>query len=100
GEGDGGVAHAVREAPFVVVPGQDAHEGAFHDLGLVHVEDRRTGIVVQVGRDQLLVSIPEDVLELAFGRGNDGLVDLGDRGGAAGHELEIHHRNVWGRYPD
>ena len=37
--GDGGVAHAVGEAPLVVVPGQDAHERAVHDLGLVEVED-------------------------------------------------------------
>ena len=34
----GGVDHAVREAPFVVVPGHHPHQCAVHDLGLVHVE--------------------------------------------------------------
>ena len=39
--GDGGIRHAVREAPFVIVPGQHADEGAVHHLGLVHVEGGR-----------------------------------------------------------
>ena len=54
-EGDRGVGHAAREAPLVVVPGHDAHEGAVQHLGLVHVEDRGVRVVVEVGRDQLLV---------------------------------------------
>ncbi len=37
---DGRVGHAVGEAPLVVVPGHHPHQGAIHDLGLVHVEDR------------------------------------------------------------
>ena len=39
-ECDGRVRHTVGEAPLVVVPGQDAHELAFHDLRLVDREDR------------------------------------------------------------
>ena len=35
---DGGVAHTVGEAPLVVVPGEDTHEGAVDHLGLVEVE--------------------------------------------------------------
>src|SRR5205814_7596756 len=51
GHGGGSVGHAVGEAPFVVVPAHDAHQRAVHDLGLVHVEDRGMGIVVEVDRD-------------------------------------------------
>ena len=47
--GDGGVGHAVREAPLVVVPGQDTDQIAVDDLGLVQGEDRRMRIVVEVG---------------------------------------------------
>ena len=43
-----GVDHAVGKAPLVVVPRHHAHERAVHDLGLVHVEDRRVRIVVEV----------------------------------------------------
>jgi hypothetical protein len=34
------VAHPVREAPFVVIPRQDAHHIAVQNLGLVQMEDR------------------------------------------------------------
>src|SRR5689334_4916647 len=46
--GDGGVAHAVREAPLVVVPGDNADKGAGDHLGLVEGDDRRARIVVEV----------------------------------------------------
>src|SRR5687768_8775066 len=51
GEGDGGVGHAVGEAPFIVVPGEHPHQRAVYHLGLVHVEGGRIGIVVEVDRD-------------------------------------------------
>src|SRR5665213_1703384 len=47
----GGVRHAVGEAPLIVIPRHHAHEGAVHDLGLVHVEDRGARMVVEVERD-------------------------------------------------
>ena len=46
--GNGRVGHAVREAPFIVVPGQDADEVAVDHLGLVHVEDRGMAVVVEI----------------------------------------------------
>src|SRR4051812_9891229 len=48
--GAGGVGHAVGEAPLIVIPAHDPDEGAIHDLGLVHVEDRGMRIVVEVDR--------------------------------------------------
>src|SRR5882757_1583588 len=48
---DGGVGHAVGEAPLVVVPGDDADEGAAQDLGLVDAKGRRVRVMVEVGRD-------------------------------------------------
>src|SRR5665213_3470048 len=46
----GDLDHAVREAPLVVVPGQDAAEALAHDGGLRQVEGRAVGIVVKVAR--------------------------------------------------
>ena len=37
---DGRIGHAVREAPFVVVPRQHADEAAVDDLGLIEMENR------------------------------------------------------------
>ena len=61
---DGGVGHAVREAPFIVVPAHHAHEIAVHHLGLIEREARRRRIVVEVDRDQRRVDDVEDALEL------------------------------------
>jgi hypothetical protein len=58
----GGVGHAVREAPFVVVPGHHAHQRAVEHLGLVHVEDRGVRVVVEVDGD-VLVGVAEHALE-------------------------------------
>ena len=63
--GNGRVAHPVGEAPLIVVPGQDAHQGAFDHLGLVHVEGRGIGVVVEVDGDIGLQGVAEDALELA-----------------------------------
>ena len=76
------------------------HEGAVHDLGLVHVEDRRMRVVVEVRRHQLLLGVAEDALELALRRCPDRAVDLLDAGRALRHELEVHDRHVRRRHPD
>jgi hypothetical protein len=60
---DGGVGHAVGEAPLVVVPGQHRHHRTVHDLGLVHVEDRRVRIVVEVDGDVLVFGVAENAFE-------------------------------------
>ena len=39
--GDGGVGHAVGEAPFIVVPREHRHEGAVENLGLVDARRSR-----------------------------------------------------------
>src|SRR5205807_7193080 len=44
----GDLDHAVREAPFVVVPGQDTHKGLVEHLGLGHVEGRAVRVVVEI----------------------------------------------------
>lgn len=100
GEGDCRVGHAVGEAPFVVVPGEDTDEVAFHDLGLVEREDRRVAVVVEVAGDERLGSVAEDALQLAVGSSLDGVVDLFDRGVLLGDELEVDDRDVRGRNAD
>ena len=44
------IGHAVREAPLIVIPGEDRHEIAIHYLSLVHVEDRGMRVMVEVDR--------------------------------------------------
>ncbi|ENN87327.1 hypothetical protein RHSP_26257 [Rhizobium freirei PRF 81] len=100
GEGNGRVGHAAGEAPFVVVPGQDAHEVAFHDLGLVAREDRRVAVMVEVAGNQRLVGVAEDALQLAVRCSLDGFVDFADRRCLLGHELEIDNRDVRGGNAD
>ena len=65
-EGDGGVGHAVREAPFIVVPGQHRHEIAVHHLGLVERDDRGMRVVVEVDRHVRMMGEGEDALQLAL----------------------------------
>src|SRR5262245_8062470 len=72
--GDGGVAHAVGEAPLVVVPAHDPHEGATLDLGLVHVEHRGMRVMVEVGRHVRRIGPAQDALELVAGSAPDGVV--------------------------
>src|SRR3954451_17045330 len=88
------IGHSVREAPFVVVPRHHAHERAVHHLGLVHVERGRMRIVIEVDRDVRMNGVAEDALELLFGGALHRVVDLVDRGGTPGHDLEIDHRDV------
>src|SRR5271166_3561541 len=97
---DGGVGHAVREAPFVVVPGQDAHEGSVDDPGLVEVEDRRTVVVVEVHRNVRLVGEAEDALQRAVCGLLHRIVDLVLGGSPLGDELKVYDRDVRGRHAD
>src|ERR1041384_863030 len=66
-ECNGGVRHAVRETPLVVVPGHHAHQRAVLHLGLVLVEGRGVRIVVEVDRDVRRGGVAEDALELLLG---------------------------------
>ena len=53
----GGVDHAVRKAPFIVVPADHADQLAFEHRGLEAVDGRARRIVVEVDRDQGLVGV-------------------------------------------
>src|SRR4029453_14224934 len=44
----GDLDHAVRKAPFIVIPGQDADKSLVEHLGLGHVEGRAVWIVVEI----------------------------------------------------
>src|SRR6266540_1470975 len=59
----GHVDHAVREAPLVVVPGEDLGEGAVDDERARRVEDRRRRVVVVVHRDRGRLGVREDALQ-------------------------------------
>src|SRR5215475_8531669 len=88
----GGVGHAVRESPLVVVPAQHAHQRTVHDLGLVHVEGRRVAVMVEVDRHVGLIGPAQDAFELVGGGELNRLVDLVLVGLALGDELEVDER--------
>src|SRR5262245_32077032 len=73
-ECDSSVGHAVREAPFVVVPGHNAHKIALNDLGLVERESRGCRVVVEVNGNQRFGGIGQDALERSFGGRDERLV--------------------------
>src|SRR5258708_11400939 len=72
----GGVGHAVGEAPFVVVPAENADQRSALHLGLVEGEGRGMRIVVEVDRDVRIDRGAQNALQLAFGGGLERGVDL------------------------
>src|SRR5947207_15958721 len=56
------VLHPVREAPLVVVPGEDLGQVAVDHLGERGVDDGRVRVAAEVDRDQLLVRTVEVAL--------------------------------------
>src|SRR6188474_2503645 len=89
GPRDGGVQHAVAEAPLVVVPGTDLDQRAFTDARQRGVVGRGSRVMVVVDRHELLVGVREHALHGAFGRFLDDLVDLVNRGSALGDERQV-----------
>src|SRR5262245_47173156 len=97
---------AVGVTPLVVVPGEDLHELAVEDDGLLGVEYGRVGIGDDVGRDDRVLGVLENPLERALSRLVHRRVDLldaglatdvagqidersGDHGGADGDAVEL-----------
>src|SRR5690606_682183 len=97
---NGGVEHAVGEAPLVVVPRTHLDQVA-GDLGQAFVHRAGGGRVIEVGRHQRLVGVGQNALEGAFGGGRleDG-VDFVHRGFAGGHERQVDQRDVDGGHAD
>src|SRR5690242_6535781 len=56
----GGLDHAVREAPFIVVPAQHADEALIDHFGLGEVEARAVWIVEEVARHDLILHHRKD----------------------------------------
>ena len=92
--GDGRVGHPVREAPLVVVPGENPDKASFDDLRLGQIEDRAGRIVVEVDRNEWLVVGVEHTLQRAGSCLLDCTIDLRDIRVARGIELEIDERDI------
>src|SRR5271156_5017652 len=71
-----GVDHAVGEAPFIVVPRHHAYQCAVHHFGLIHVEDRRMRVMIEIGGNVGRVGIAENAFELLLGGAFHGGVNL------------------------
>src|SRR6476659_7624894 len=95
-----GVDHPVGEAPFVVVPRHHAHQRAVHHLGLIHRENGRVRIVIEIAGDVRRLGIAEDTLELLLGGALHRAVDFVLCGRALGDELEVDNRHVGRGHPD
>src|SRR3954470_3566187 len=97
----GGIDHAVREAPFIVVPGEDADELAFEHRRLEAVDGRARRIVVIIDRDQFLLAIIEDALQPpALRRRLERAVHLLEAGVALRREGEVDQADIGGRNAD
>src|SRR6476661_7010802 len=59
----GRIDHAVREAPFIVVPANDPDELAVEHCGLEAVDGRTGRGMHEIDRNQRLIGIIEDALE-------------------------------------
>src|SRR5690606_4220541 len=81
-------------------PAQHPHQLALDDLGLGQGDGGGGGDVVHVGRDHRVGGGDQDALHGAVGGGDQGVVDLFHRSVAAGHHLQVHHRDVRGRHAD
>src|SRR5438128_7466302 len=57
------VAHPVREAPLVVVPGEHLAEGLVHHARELGVEDGGVGRAVEVRGHERLLAVEEDALQ-------------------------------------
>src|SRR5690606_22491109 len=64
----GGVDHPIGEAPFVVVPRDDARELAFEHRGFEAIDGGTRRIVIEVAADERLIGIVENTLHRAVGR--------------------------------
>mmetsp|Transcript_30 Transcript_30/g.68 ORF Transcript_30/g.68 Transcript_30/m.68 type:complete len:240 (-) Transcript_30:489-1208(-) len=90
----GHIGHTHRKRPFVVVPGQNAHQAFADHLCLVGGKDGRKFGVVEVDRHFLLGVIGQNPTDGApRGLGHSG-VDLFDGDVAAGLERQVHGGHV------
>src|SRR5688500_11314850 len=97
----GGVDHPVREAPFIVVPGEDADQLALEHGRREAVDGRACGAMIVVDRNQGLLAIVEDPGQRPALRGGaQGAVDLLEARVALRSEGEVDEADVRGRNPD
>ena len=97
----GGVHHAVRKAPFIVVPTDDANQLALEHSGFEAVDGRAGRTVIEVDRDQRLIGVDENALETAALAGSlERTIDLFEGGIALWREGEVDEAHVRHRNTD
>src|SRR5215203_4148727 len=85
--------HLAGEPPFVVVPAHHLDQVAADDPGHVELDDGGTGVLDDVGRDELLVGDGEDPLvPVGGGLLAQDIVDLFRRGVAVEYEYQVRQR--------
>ena len=80
---DGGIRHAVGEAPFVVIPAHDGDEIAVHHLGLIERKTRRMRVVIEIMADELCMHDRQNVLQRTVRRRDHRIVYFLDRWSSA-----------------
>src|SRR5271166_1007493 len=92
---------AVRESPFVVVPGEDADEAFVEDLRLRHIERCAVRVVIEVDRDRRRLVDAEDAAQLVRLRCFlHQRIDFLARSSAGSVEFEVDQRHIRGGHPD
>ena len=80
----------VGVAPLVVVPGDDLDHRPVHDRGQLRVDDRRGGVLDDVGGDDRVLGVGQQALQrAAVGGGLQRGVDLLDGGLAVGLDRQV-----------
>src|SRR5690348_7622374 len=96
-----GVDHAVGEAPFIVIPADNADQLAFEDRGLEAVDGRACAGVHEVNRDDRLVGIVKDALQALCLRCRlQDLIDFVACRVALRRERQVDQADVGNRHPD
>jgi hypothetical protein len=70
------VANAPRVTPLVVVPGDQLDEGLVQLDAGIGIENRGSRVANEIGRDDLLISVLDDVLVSTLGSFFDGFLDF------------------------
>ena len=83
----------MRVSPFVVIPGEDFDEGAFHDHGRESIDDRRVGVAPEVHGHERKFTDFQDPLHSMSRSFFESIIHLLNRGRLFQLNDEVRYRN-------
>src|SRR5439155_21212671 len=91
---------AVAVAPLVVVPRDELEEVLVQLDAAAGVEDAAVRVVDEVGRDDLVLGVGQDVLQVGLARPLHRVADFLVAGGLRGLHRQVHDRDGGRRHPE